>query len=167
MTVKKFKLFTPSNVHKEEQWLTEMSQKGLHFTKYRLGMYYFEEEPNYSYVYQIDFRDADDDYFQLYKDAGWDHVESFIQKFHYFRMPANQENIKKIYSDRESVKETFQRMIQFYLVMFLALLGCQAGLIATWKGYVFQIIAASLVGLVFILYLYVFFTLKRKIDYYK
>ncbi|MBS4219881.1 DUF2812 domain-containing protein [Bacillus sp. FJAT-49711] len=167
MTVKKFKLFTPSDVQKEERWLTEMSRKGLHFIKYRLGMYYFEEDPNQSYVYQIDFRDADADYFQLYKDAGWEQVASFIEKFHYFRMPANQKNIQKIYSDRESVKETFQRMIQFYLTMFVALIACQAGLIATWKGYVFQIIAASLVGIVFILYLYVFFTLKRKIDFYK
>ncbi|MBS4196776.1 DUF2812 domain-containing protein [Lederbergia citri] len=167
MTVKKFKFFLASDLEKEEQWLTEMSRNGLHFTKYRLGMYYFEEDPNHSYVYQIDFRDADEDYFQLYKDSGWENIESFIGKFHYFRMPADQENIKKIYSDRESVKEAFQRMSQFYLIIFIAMIGCQAGLVATWKGYVFQIVAASLVGLVFILYLYVFYTLKRKIDYYK
>ncbi|WP_062106101.1 DUF2812 domain-containing protein [Bacillus niameyensis] len=167
MTVKKLKLFSPSNVEKEEQWLTEMSKKGLHFTKYRLGTYYFEQDPNHSYVYQIDFRDADDDYFQLYKDSGWEHIESFIEKFHYFRTPANQENMKKIYSDRESVKETYQRMIRFYLTMFVALFACQAGLIATWKGYVFQIVATCIVALVVILYLYVFFTLNRKISYYK
>ncbi|MBS4201841.1 DUF2812 domain-containing protein [Bacillus sp. FJAT-49732] len=167
MTVKKFKLFLASDVEKEEQWLTELSSKGLHLIKYRLGLYYFEEDPNHSYVYQIDFRDADDDYFQLYKDTGWEHIESFIQKFHYFRTPANKESLKKLYSDRESVKETFQRMVQFYMVIFFAMIVSQLGLILTWKGYVIQIVVASLVAFIFIIYLYLFFALKRKIDFYK
>ena len=138
MTIKKFKLFLASNIEKEEQWLTEMSRKGLHLNKYRLGTYYFEEDRQKSYVYQIDFREADDDYLQFYKDAGWQHVESFIDRFHYFRTEANRDGIKKIYSDRESVKETLQRMMRFYITFFFAMIASQIGLIVTWKGHPYK-----------------------------
>lgn len=167
MTIKKFKLFLASDVQKEEQWLTEMSRKGLHFTKYRMGMYYFDEDPNHSYVYQIDFREADDDYFQLYGDAGWHHVESILNKFHYFRIEAEKEGKKKIYSDKESVKETFQRMMSFYLVLFFGMIASGLAIILTWKGYISQIIVISFLTLVLVLYLYLFFGLKKRIDFYK
>lgn len=167
MTIKKFKLFLASNIEKEEQWLTDMSRKGLHFNKYRLGTYYFEENSEKSYVYQIDFREADDDYLQFYEDAGWQHVESFIDRFHYFRTEANIDGIKKIYSDHESVKESLQRMMSFYITIFFALIASQIGLITTWKGHPLQVIASVFVGLVFLLYLYLFFSLKRKINFYR
>lgn len=167
MAIKKFKLFLASDVQKEEQWLTEMSSKGLHFTKYRLGMYYFDEDPSQAYVYQIDFREADDDYFQLYEDAGWHHVESFINKFHYFRTGAEKEGVNKIYSDKESVKETLQRMMKFYIGIFFAIIASGLAVILTWKGYTSQIIVVSLLSLVLVLYLYLFFGLKRRIDFYK
>ncbi|MBS4209259.1 DUF2812 domain-containing protein [Bacillus sp. FJAT-50079] len=167
MTIKKFKLFLASDVEKEEQWLTDMSRKGLHLINYRLGMYYFEENPDESYVYQIDFREADDEYIQLYKDAGWEHIDSFIDRFHYFRTETNIEGTKKIYSDHESVKETLQRMMTFYITFFFAMVASQIGLVATWKGHPLQVTAAILIGLVFLLYLYLFFSLKRKISFYQ
>ena len=62
MTVKRFKIFLASSVDKEEQWLTDMSRQGFHFKNYGLFTYTFDENPNESYVYQIDFRDANEEY---------------------------------------------------------------------------------------------------------
>ncbi|CAM4106476.1 Protein of uncharacterised function (DUF2812) [Lederbergia lenta] len=166
MTIKRFKLFLASSIEKEEEWLTEMSKRGLHFKKYRLFTYYFDENPDESYIYQIDFREADDDYFQLYQDAGWQYVDSSIKRFHYFCTKAGTEGSKKIYSDSESVKETLQRMMAFYIAIFFAMITSQIGLIVTWEGWTIQVILAVFIAIVIILYLYMFYTLKRKINYY-
>lgn len=171
VTIKKFRLFIASNVEKEEQWLTKMSCQGQHFYKHRLGMYYFEENPNESYVYQIDFlHDVDDEYFQLYQDAGWEHVNtpfSSLKLFHYFRTNASRPGIKKIYSDRESGKESYQRMMSLYIAIFFFLILSQVGLIFTWQGFVIQIISTVLVGFVLLLYIYLLIALKRKINFYR
>lgn len=171
MTIKKFRLFIASNVEKEEQWLMEMSHQGLHFYKYRMGMYYFDEDPNKSYVYQIDFPPVVDDYyFQLYQDAEWEYVNtshSSLKLFYYFRTDANRPGIKKIYSDRESVKESFQRMMRLYIAIFCLLILSEVGVIFTWQGYVIQIIVSVLVGLVLLLYIYLIIALKRKINFYR
>ncbi|WP_338653677.1 DUF2812 domain-containing protein [Sporosarcina psychrophila] len=166
MTVKRFKIFLASSVDKEEQWLTDMSRQGFHFKKYGLFTYTFDENPNESYVYQIDFREANEEYMQLCKDAGWQYVDSALKQFHYFRTEANESGVKKIYSDGESVKETFQRMMKFYLILFIIFLTSQIGLFLTWKGQLTQIIMTVIIMLVILLYLYVFISLKRKIDFY-
>lgn len=98
MAIRKFRLFLASGLEKEEQWLTAMSAKGLHMTKYKLGFYTFEEDKNKAFVYQIDFqRLATDDYIQLYEDAGWNYVDQSIGLFHYFRTDASNESVPKIY----------------------------------------------------------------------
>ncbi|WP_047986541.1 DUF2812 domain-containing protein [Ornithinibacillus californiensis] len=119
MTVKKFRLRTAPDIEKEEQWLTEMSRKGLHLQKYRFFTYHFEEDPTKSYKYQIDFRQGPKkDYFQLYKDAGWEHVTESIGTFHYFRTDATRSDVQKIYSDSQSIQDSFVRMRDFYLSLF-------------------------------------------------
>lgn len=166
MTVKRFKIFLAPSVDKEEQWLTDMSRKGFHFIKYGLFTYTFDENPNKSFVYQIDFREADEEYMQLCKDAGWEYTDSAVKKFHYFRRETNESGVENIYSDGESVKESFQRMMKFYLIFFIFLLTSQIGLFLTWKGQLYQVIMAVFIMLVIILYLYIFISLKRKIDFY-
>ncbi|HLU22289.1 MAG TPA: DUF2812 domain-containing protein [Bacillaceae bacterium] len=164
--IKKFKFFLASNVDKEEKWLIEMSSKGFHFKKYKAFMYYFEEDKNKSYIYQTDFNEPTDDYFQLYEDAGWEYVDSAVVRFHYFRTDANNTKVKKIYSDSESIKETYQRMLKFYLLLFFVLLTSQVWLFTTWRGDALQIIVLSIVGAVILLYVYLFISLKRKINFY-
>lgn len=165
--IKKFRLFLPSDVEKEEQWLTEMSAQGYHFFKLRLGTYYFEEDSNHSYVYQIDFNNYDEEYAQLYKDAGWEQVESFLNSFHYFRSEANQTGVQKIYSDKESTKDTYLRIMKFYLIFFIFLIIAMISNILTWKGEPIQFIAISIVAITLVLYIYIFFALKRKISFYQ
>ncbi|GAQ16469.1 hypothetical protein OPHB3_0392 [Oceanobacillus picturae] len=168
MAIRKFRLFLASGLEKEEQWLTAMSAKGLHMKKYKLGFYTFEEDKNKAFVYQIDFqRLATDDYIQLYEDAGWNYVDHSIGLFHYFRTDASNEAVPKIYSDYESVMETYKGMIRFYLIMFAFLLLSQVGALVTWKGYAFQIFTTAFAGVVVVLYIYMLIALKRKINFYK
>ncbi|WP_430789614.1 DUF2812 domain-containing protein [Virgibacillus flavescens] len=171
MTVKRFRLFIASDVQKEEKWLTEMSRRGLHFYKYRFGIYYFEESPDESYIYQIDFlQSPGNDYFQLYKDAGWENINNaynWLKLFHYFRTEADNPGMKKIYSDKESVKESYQRMLTMYITIFCCILISQIGIVLTWRGYVFQIAISILVVSILLLYIYLFISLKRKINFYR
>ncbi|OMP66016.1 DUF2812 domain-containing protein [Domibacillus epiphyticus] len=169
MEVKKFKLFLASNVEKEAEWLTDMSKKGLHFKKYRFGFYFFDENHDESYVYQIDFRETKkenrEDYLQLYEDSGWEYVDSFINIFHYFRTPADKPHIKKIYSDRESTKEAFQRMFRFYIWLFIIMTVAQINLVINWRGLHLQFLQLGIYVIGVAIYTYVFFCLKRKINF--
>lgn len=167
MVIKRFKLFVASDIKKEEEWLNKMSLSGLHFTKYQFPFYYFQKSIDDSYLYQVDFRDADEDYFQFLDDAGWEYVYSYINKFHYFRTNKANVGIKKIYSDHESIKETYQRMMAFYLLIFGLLVISQIGLALTWQGLLFQKIIVGLLIPVAILYIYLFISLKLKINYYR
>ncbi|AVQ97797.1 hypothetical protein OBCHQ24_01575 [Oceanobacillus iheyensis] len=168
MAIRKFRLFLASGLEKEEQWLTAMSAKGLHMKKYKLGFYTFEEDKNKAFVYQIDFqRIATDDYIQLYEDAGWNYVDQSIGLFHYFRTDASNESVPKIYSDYESVVESYKGMLRFYMILFAILLLSQLGGLLTWKWGGLQIFTMSLTGAVVVLYIYMLIALKRKINFYK
>lgn len=83
MTIKKMKIYLATDIDKEADWLTDMSNKGFHFFKYKHFFYYFEEDKDKSYIYQNDFQEENEEYFQLYEDAGWEHVLSYRNKYHY------------------------------------------------------------------------------------
>lgn len=161
-TVKKFKLILANNIEHEANWLTEMSAKGFHFFKYKWGFYYFEEDHTKSYIYQTDFQDADEEYFDLYKQTGWEHVHTEISQFHYFRADKNLIGDKRIYSDPASLKGMYQRMLWFYITFFIVLIVSQTALLLTWNGELFQKIILALVWAVIILYIYLFIKLIRK-----
>ncbi|KAB8126629.1 DUF2812 domain-containing protein [Gracilibacillus oryzae] len=168
MTVRKFKLFLGPNIHKEEEWLTEMSKKGLHLKKYRLFNYFFEEDPEQSYVYQIDFRqEATKDYLQLYEDAGWEHVTNAMSIFHYFRKEASNTDVKKIYSDKNSIQDNYKRMLIFYLFIFFFFLISQLGIIVSWKGpwHDYLLVGGDIV--IVVVYLYMFYILNKRINFFR
>ncbi|WP_050182328.1 DUF2812 domain-containing protein [Domibacillus robiginosus] len=167
MTIKKIRLFLASNIEKEEKWLTDMSSKGFHFQKYYFGVYNFNQNPEEEYIYQIDFNEASQEYFSFYKEAGWKHVDSSMGRFHYFKKRADQPGVKKLYTDLESMKESVQRMLQFYLMMFLLLICSQAGLFLTWHGHPVQKAVAALAAFGVVLYLCLFVSLKKKLQFYK
>ncbi|UJL46441.1 DUF2812 domain-containing protein [Virgibacillus sp. NKC19-16] len=167
MAIRKFRLFLASGVEKEERWLTDMSAKGLHMEKSRLGFYTFEEDESKSYVYQIDFQQgANEDYFQVFKDLGWEPVTGWADMFQYFRTEASQEGIKKIYSDRESVMESYKRMMRVYLFLFFMLILTQLPIWLTWDGHFYQVVVITLSTLVILLYIYMLIALKSKINLY-
>ncbi|WP_096270756.1 DUF2812 domain-containing protein [Paucisalibacillus globulus] len=167
MTVKKFKIWLAPDINKEEEWLTEMSQKGLHLQKYRFFTYYFEEDHSKSYTYQIDFRQgAKQDYFQLYKDAGWEYITEVIGVFHYFRTDSKRPDVQKIYSDSQSIQDSYIRMRGFYLLIFILFLVSQLGVFTSWGGWPRYIVIGVDVVLILV-YLRLFYVLNKRINYYR
>ena len=80
-TISKFKWFWAWQDEKEEAWLHEMAKEGLHLQRMGLpGSYIFEVgEPRDDY-YRMDFitdRKDYQNYLQLFKDAGWEHIEKW------------------------------------------------------------------------------------------
>lgn len=161
-TMKKFKLSLANDIEKEAIWLTEMSAKGFHFFKYKWGFYYFEEDPAKSYIYQTDFQEANDEYFELYKEAGWEHMHTEVMQFHYFRADKNAIGDQRIYSDPASVKGMYKRMFLFYTIIFLCMVVAQIGLLLTWNGDLFSKFALAFVTAVLLLYVYLFIKLFQQ-----
>lgn len=166
-TIKKFKISLANDMDKEEKWLTEMSAKGYQFFKYRWFFYYFEENHNKAYIYQTDFQSADDEYFELYNQAGWEHVHTEMESFHYFRAPADVIGDKRIYSDPASVKAMYQRLLTFYSIIFFGMVVAQAGLLLNWEPTFFSILSLTFVTAVILLYIYLFIKLMQKINKYR
>ena len=161
-TMKKFKRSLTIDAEKEAKWLTDMSAKGFHFFKYKWGFYYFEEDHTKSYIYQTDFQEAKDEYFELYELAGWEHVHTEIAQYHYFRADKNTIGDKRIYSDPASVKGMYKRMLLFYITIFICMVVSQIGLLLTWNdGLLSKLILAFVTGVI-ILYIYLFIKLLQK-----
>lgn len=165
-TIKKFRLSLAYDMDKEAEWLTEMSAKGFHFFKFSWGFYSFEEDHNKSYIYQTDFQGADDEYFELYAETGWEHVQTAMESYHYFRADKNAIGDKRIYSDPVSVKGMYQRMLLFYSTLFICILVAQAGLLLSWKPTFFSFLSLAIVSAVVVLYIFLLGQLVQKINKY-
>ena len=61
------------------------------------------------------------------------------------------------------MKESYQRMLKFYLLIFFFLIVVNIPNLLFWQGYIVQKIAIGLIGCVVLLYLFVFSALRRKI----
>lgn len=120
-TIKKFKWFWAWQDEKEELWLHQMAQQGLHLQSVKLpGSYLFEVgEPRNDY-YRMDFitdRKDYESYLQLFKDAGWEHLGE-MGGWQYFRTAAKDNAVPEIYTDKDSKAMKYQRLITI-LVVFL------------------------------------------------
>jgi hypothetical protein len=123
-TITKYKWFWAWNDAKEEAWLLEMSQEGLHLKKVSLGSYEFVQGEPTNYVYRLDYRSLKskekESYLQIFKDAGWEHIGD-MSGWVYFRINAEPGETPEIFSDAESKMGKYQRVIM-YLVIFLPIL---------------------------------------------
>lgn len=117
---------------KEEEDMKKLSQYAQHgwiFEKVAfLGFAYkLKKRESLNIEYTLDFqKDADDEYFTLFQDAGWTHVYSLVH-LHIFHAPAG---TKPIYTDKQTAAEKFERLkkdsgiVAFIsLVAFLLTLG--------------------------------------------
>jgi hypothetical protein len=120
-TIKKFHWFWAWDDEKEEAWLREMSLQGWHLKSYHFpSNYTFKQGEPVDYVYRLDyFTDRKDtsNYRQLFQDAGWDHLGE-MGGWQYFRKEVLEGEAPEIYSDNESKKKKYQRILLF-LVIFL------------------------------------------------
>ncbi len=120
-TITKFKLFWAWQDEKEELWLHEMAKQGLHFRSVGApGLYKFEVGQPRNDYYRMDFitdRKDYQNYLQLFKDAGWEHLGE-MGGWQYFRTQAEGSAIPEIYTDKDSKAQKYQRLIVI-LIVFL------------------------------------------------
>ena len=123
-TIRKYRWFWAWQDDKEEAWLRQMSQEGLHLASLGFpGVYYFTPGKPANYVYRLDFiTDSKDrsNYLQLFKDAGWEHL-GYMGGWQYFRTLAETGELPEIYSDLDSKVQKYRRLLA-YLTIFLPIM---------------------------------------------
>ena len=104
-TVRKYKFFTIFQYDLEEEYLREMTNKGLHLKSVIFpGKYTFEVGEPKDIVYRLDYKGEkykrDEEYKEMLKENGWEYVFEFAE-FVYYRKSADAENTE-LFSNRES-----------------------------------------------------------------
>lgn len=109
-----YKVFTVAEFEKEENWLNEMSAKGLQLTDVGLCRYVFEEGIHSEYVYRLELLEnmpahpESAAYIRFMEEMGVEHVGSML-RWVYFRKKASDTPFD-IYSDLDSKTRHFRRI---------------------------------------------------------
>lgn len=164
-TINKFHWFWAWDDEKEEAWLREMSLDGWHLKSYHFpSNYEFEKGQSVDYVYRLDYfvdRKDFDNYLQLFHDAGWDHLGD-MGGWQYFRKETIHGEAQEIYSDNESKKKKYQRILLF-LVIFLPIYA-NLLIITNRSSNIFIQIITFILFLIMLMYGYAILRLIRRIS---
>jgi hypothetical protein len=172
--VRKSKWFWHWEDDKEEAWLGQMSKQGLHLVHpSAFGQYIFTRGESRDLVYRLDFVQSnkkDESYFQLFRDAGWEHVGELLG-WQYWRKEVKPGESPEIFTDVESKVRKYQRLLGFLAIVFLpvamglfnmrnlSILPTASG---SWIDWLFAGIG-MLVFAVFLLYIYIFIRIGMRI----
>ena len=157
---------------KEEAWLSEMSQNGMHLAEVPFpGRYRFQHGPAQDYVYQLDYQSLSiksnqdkESYLQLFEDAGWEQVGE-MGGWMYFRILSRDDEAPEIFSDLESKQGKYQRVLT-YLAVFLPIMLILFPSSIDRYG-VFSVILQGIFILLIILYASAMIQLFRRINQLK
>jgi hypothetical protein len=126
----KFRAFPVWNSDGELKWLEELAGRGYRLVKSWNPVYLFERTEPESVRYchgfgRIKSKDRND-YFQLYADAGWEHVSSWVG-WHYFKSSvATASDADRVTITRNNAK-FLKSMALIYLLMII--------LVSLWVGF--------------------------------
>ena len=114
------KWFWVWNLEEEKQFLETKAKEGLILKGVKLGSYYFEESNPQKLVYQMDFKGivqkiSEDEYIQLYEDAGW-HFVARLGSWYYFCQEGNEGIDLSIFNDNSSKAAVYKRIMAFLLL---------------------------------------------------
>ena len=114
------KWFWVWNLEEEKAFLEEKAREGLILNHVSLGRYTFEQSDPKDLIYQMDFKGfdrkiSDDEYVQLYQDAGW-HLAGRLGSWYYFSQEANEEIESKIFNDNASKASVYKRLLVVLLL---------------------------------------------------
>jgi len=119
--VHKSKWFWAWQDDREEAWLGEMARQGLHLQHAGLfGQYAFEQGAPRDVAYRLDFitqSKKKPDYFQLFQDAGWEHVGE-MGGWQYWRKDVEAGKATEIFTDNASKIQKYQRLLGFLVIFF-------------------------------------------------
>lgn len=113
---------------KDMEKLSKLSSEGWHVRKFSFLGYTLEQDEATDYIYSIDYRTLDNDaeeYFELFKDAGWSLVDS-SGDIHLFRAAPN---TKPIYTDPNTTIEKYKNQTK---PLKLAMMALVPGTIISW-----------------------------------
>ncbi|WP_130859457.1 DUF2812 domain-containing protein [Gracilibacillus phocaeensis] len=106
---------------KDMERLSDYAKQGWILTGNQFLGYRLRKGEPQDLIYSVDTQqDADEDYFLIFKEAGWTHLYS-MGDIHYFSAPSG---TKPIYSDKDSLRERFEQDKRFcgkYAVHFLTI----------------------------------------------
>jgi hypothetical protein len=171
----KSKLFWHWEDDKEEAWLTQMAKQGLHLIRPALfGQYTFVDGEPRDVIYRLDFvksNKKDEAYFQLFRDAGWEHVGEMMG-WQYWRKEVKPGETPEIFTDAESKIQKYRRLLGFLgivsLPIFMAVINmCNYNMvrISALTGWIEWVFAGIwiLTIIIFFLYIYIFARLGLRI----
>jgi len=123
--IRKIKWFWPWQDEQEEAWLRNMSQKGWHLSSIGLPcIYRFRAGEQRDYVYRLDYqtfpKKDKQEYQQLFRDAGWEHIVE-MSAWQYFRKEIKEGEAPEIFTDVESKVTKYKRVLAF-LAFFVVIL---------------------------------------------
>ncbi|HUU62674.1 MAG TPA: DUF2812 domain-containing protein [Dehalococcoidia bacterium] len=124
-TIRKIKWFWPWQDEQEEAWLRNMSQKGWHLSSVGLPcIYRFRAGEQRDYVYRLDYqtfpKKDKQEYQQLFRDAGWEHIGE-MSAWQYSRKEIKEGETLEIFTDVESKVTKYKRVLAF-LAFFVVIL---------------------------------------------
>jgi hypothetical protein len=108
---------------KEEQWLNEMSARGMAFTDYSWCRYVFTDAPKGQYIYRIELLEdlpthpESVTYLRFLEENGVEVVSTYM-RWVYLRKPAS-EGAFDIYTDIDSKIRHYQRINYFWTVLMI------------------------------------------------
>jgi len=116
----KHKWFWAWQDEKEEQWLEDMSEGGYHLVSPGFfGRYEFQKGQPQRVIYRLDYlaqNQNQEDYKQLFADAGWEHIGKF-GGWQYFRKPAENQGESEIFTDVSSKIEKYRRVLIILVIL--------------------------------------------------
>ena len=121
-----FRYYTIMEYEKEQEWLSRQHRQGWKLTAAAACFYRFERCAPEDVVYQLDYnpegREHQEEYVQLFRDCGWEHVLDNVG-YSYFRKPAAQmQGREEIFCDEASRMEMFRRILCHRMLPLLILL---------------------------------------------
>ena len=131
-TIRKIKWFWAWQDEQEEAWLRSMSQRGWHLSSIGLPcIYRFRAGEPQDYVYRLDYQTLkkgdQQDYLQLFSDAGWEHL-CHMSGWHYFRTEAIEGEAAEIFTDVESKVAKYKRLLIFLAFFVVILIAVSYGI---------------------------------------
>lgn len=151
--ITKFRVFTAWQDEKEEAWLSEMARSGLHLARVGLFVYTFERGEPENVAYRLDFlydTRNQEQYYQLFHDAGWEHVGIF-GSWQYFRKPVLPGESAEIFTDSESKRQKYIRLLSFLAVLTpTTIIGVKFAIEHLSEGYV------NLISIFYLILMFIF-----------
>jgi len=155
-TIKKFKVFWAWQDEKEEAWLREMSLQGWHLRELPFPtVYTFERGAAQDFTYRMDFITSStkrDEYFQLFRDAGWVHLGQ-MGGWQYFRKPSADGSAPEIYTDVESKMQKYGRLLTI-LIIFLPIMMINLRTVTEYTNSPAGAILWGIYLVIFLIYVY-------------